>query len=365
MSHSRNIALSLLLAAGLQGASPVAHAQGVGPAPAKATAKPVTAKPGGDAATANAASKKADPAAAQSTIDAAAKQLEAGKPDSAVAALTSVISAGNLPPVLMARALYLRGAAYRKQSKPALAISDLTSALWLKGGLNDADRKEALLQRTAAYGEAGLTDQGQVTTAGSAAVQSDGTAREPRRSKEPLAGAASLAPKATAETAAPPAAASGGLFGGLFGGGGAPKTAAAPAVPAPVPAPAAGAAANAWSNTVKTAKTQPGGGVAAPATVAAATVAAAPAARSQVEGSYRSRIALVRTKAEADAVVAKLKSQFAAAIAGRTPEIGQAAFGNMGSFFQVRVGPFASAAEAQALCGRLKGSGLDCVPVDR
>ena len=71
----------------------------------------------------------------------------------------------------------------------------------------------------------------------------------------------------------------------------------------------------------------------------------------------------MRTKAEAEAVIAKLKVQYAAALGSRTPDIGETAFGNMGTFYQVRVGPFGTSADAQAMCGKLKGSGLDCVPV--
>ena len=48
----------------------------------------------------------------------------------------------------MAKALFYRGVAYRQQRKPAQAISDLTSALWLKGGLGGSDRADALQQRT-------------------------------------------------------------------------------------------------------------------------------------------------------------------------------------------------------------------------
>ena len=64
-----------------------------------------------------------------------------------------------MPPPQMARALYHRGVAYRKANKPAQAISDLTSALWLKNGLQDADRQDAVKQRADAYREAGLPDQ--------------------------------------------------------------------------------------------------------------------------------------------------------------------------------------------------------------
>ena len=89
------------------------------------------------------------------------KLLENGKADQAVQALTSTISGGNLPPAIMAKALLYRGMAYRQQQKPAQAISDITGALWLKGGLSPTDRTNALQQRAAAYQEAGLTENGE------------------------------------------------------------------------------------------------------------------------------------------------------------------------------------------------------------
>ena len=50
---------------------------------------------------------------------------------------------------------------------------------------------------------------------------------------------------------------------------------------------------------------------------------------------------------------------------GRQPLtfIDQAVIGNMGAFYRVRFGPFASAQQTQAVCAKLQGSGLDCMPV--
>ena len=55
--------------------------------------------------------KKQDPAEAQKSIEAALKLIEGGKADAAQQSLTSILSAGNLPPGLMARALLYRGMA--------------------------------------------------------------------------------------------------------------------------------------------------------------------------------------------------------------------------------------------------------------
>ncbi|HEU0063217.1 MAG TPA: tetratricopeptide repeat protein, partial [Hyphomicrobiaceae bacterium] len=97
------------------------------------------AEPGTQVAQAS-AKKKADPAEAQRAVEHAAKLIDAGKTEQAVQALSATLTGGNLPPAVMARALLLRGIAYRQQKKPAQAIADFTSALWLKGGLSESDR---------------------------------------------------------------------------------------------------------------------------------------------------------------------------------------------------------------------------------
>ena len=122
--------------------------------------------------------KKQDPAEAQRAIDAAAKLLQGGKAEQAAQALTAFLAGGNLPPAIMARALYTRGVAYRQQSKPAQAISDLTSALWLKGGLTAEDRQDALKQRSGAYADAGLTESGEVAAATAAPAAKEAATKE-------------------------------------------------------------------------------------------------------------------------------------------------------------------------------------------
>lgn len=72
--------------------------------------------------------------------------------------LSVALAGGGLPNAQMARALYLRGAANRRLGQPAQAISDLTTAVWLKGGLSDADKAKATEERQLAYREAGLGD---------------------------------------------------------------------------------------------------------------------------------------------------------------------------------------------------------------
>ena len=95
--------------------------------------------------------------------------------------------------------------------------------------------------------------------------------------------------------------------------------------------------------------------------LAAPPKAEAPPART--EGRFRVQLAAVRTEAEAMALAAKAKREHAEALAASEPQIDKAVLGNMGSFYLLRFGPFASEQETQAVCARLKGSGFDCMPV--
>ena len=89
----------------------------------------------------------------------------------------------------------------------------------------------------------------------------------------------------------------------------------------------------------------------------------AAAAPKAAEAKFRAQIALVRTRAEADVAAKKVKDKFAASLGTSELVIDQTTLGNMGTFFRVRIGPYISQIEAQAVCASLKGSGLDCVPV--
>ena len=133
----RKLALAAAAAIALAASS---APQGAAQAPGKAGAKKAPAKDAdGEAEGGTAKPKRQDPIEAERTIAAAAQQLEAGKSAEAAQALTRVLSGGGLPPAMMAKALFYRGVAYRQQKKPAQAIAGLTSALWLKGGVGEAD----------------------------------------------------------------------------------------------------------------------------------------------------------------------------------------------------------------------------------
>ena len=92
-----------------------------------------------------------------------AASLAAGKYDNAVRQLSSTINADNAAPGEAAKALYLRGIAYRKLNQPSRAIADLGAAIWL--GLSDADRVKALVNRGLAFQSAGLAREGEAEIA--------------------------------------------------------------------------------------------------------------------------------------------------------------------------------------------------------
>jgi hypothetical protein len=87
-----------------------------------------------------------------------AAALDAGKYDNAVRMLSSTVNSDTASPGDAAKALYLRGIAYRKMGQSAHAISDLGAAIFL--GLPDQDRVKALVNRGLAYQAAGLSSQG-------------------------------------------------------------------------------------------------------------------------------------------------------------------------------------------------------------
>lgn len=173
--------------------------------------KPAKSAPPKAAARKKAAEKapKADPAAAQGQVEDGINALAQGRADAAVASLTSALSASSLPSTQTARALYYRGVAYRRQAKPAQAISDLTNALWIKGGLTEEQRQDALQQRSGAYREAGLPDQGDPGNQRAVAGVKAGS------QSAPFATVAPPAPNGSSTTLT---AGGGGFFGSLFGG---------------------------------------------------------------------------------------------------------------------------------------------------
>jgi tetratricopeptide (TPR) repeat protein len=295
-------------------------------------------------------SKKPSPAEAKAAIDAAAKLLEAGKAEPAVEALSRTLANGRLPPAIMAKALLYRGSAYRQLNKPAQAIADLTSALWVKGGLGEADRADALKQRAAAYHAAGLSDTGAAAVSNTSAAGpttggwdffgslfGSSSSSPPPAPPQPVA-SPPAPPQPVASQPAPPQPVA--------------LPAAAPAnIPAAemAPSPHPPTATSAWTRNTQV-HNRPGD-------IETATASGRP------EGRFRIQIGMARTHDQAQEMAIKVKSRYGDAVGQREPEIDETVVGNMGSFYRVRIGPFASPQEGQAACSKLKGSGLDCLVV--
>jgi hypothetical protein len=115
------------------------------PAAAQTVAKPAeAAKPG-----------EAQAAGAAKSFEAGTKAFENGKAGEAIAALSSAITSGGLANPDLAKALFYRGVAQRREKKPGAALSDLNAAVWLRDGLSATDRavaedhRQALLREVA------------------------------------------------------------------------------------------------------------------------------------------------------------------------------------------------------------------------
>lgn len=312
------------------------------------------------------------------------KEYERGKLDQAVSTLSAAISAGGLSSQDLAKALYFRGKAYQKSNKSAEAIADLTSAMWIDGGLTAAEQQVALETRGKAYTAVGLSDPGPPvkSKAAEAAVAAG-------PSPSSVASGPSASPSAASSTASSSSpTSSGGLglgnvgsfFSNLFSGGGSqaaqPPTSTAsitqqgstpPAAAATPPKPPSSAV-SAWTSETQVALATPPRAPAPAATPAArpqATVPVAPAAAKAVAGRYRLQVAAVRSRAEAERLVSQLSSKHGSTLGGRSPDISETVFGNMGTFYQVNVGPFQKTSQTDSVCQALKADGYDCLVVLR
>ncbi len=104
------------------------------------------------------------------------KQISQKKFKLAIRTLTKAMNSGNLTDTEMAKALYLRGAAYSEQGRHSAAIADLTGAIWLKK-LTSGDRKKALARRAMSYQATGLGKLARIDLKRAGAVAKNRTAR--------------------------------------------------------------------------------------------------------------------------------------------------------------------------------------------
>jgi len=360
-----------------------------------------------------------------------AASLEAGKYDSAVRQLSATVNHENASPEQAAKALYLRGIAYRKLGEPGRAIADLGAALWL--GLPASDKVRALVNKGLAYKAAGLSSQGDaeldrarsasssstvqklIAEDGGAVVASTSSATETSSSQSSNSGEsvwnrivpsfggattsappppaepepAAPAPSSTRTAAAAPTAGwsasvtdetaeatSGNRVSRWFGsiaGDSAPTPTPAPAPEAPAPQAtpkpaAAPPSAASWAANTETTKVVSEGADSGSGTAVGrwfsrttSTGESAPATAA-TGGGYQVQLANSRSKAEAEALwkqVARSNQRLASA----SPQIEKVDIGSFGTFYSLKVGPFASEQEGSKVCNALKRAGTDCLVV--
>ncbi|MDP1911497.1 MAG: SPOR domain-containing protein [Hyphomicrobium sp.] len=320
----------------------------------------------------------------QQAFDAGIKAYGVGKNEEALRAFEAAIR-GGLPSAQMPRMLYYRGLVFRKMGKPGFAVSDLTSALWLKNGLSEAERADATKMRALAFQEAGISDVPAVPQSSYAEAPALPGQSTPAAGTQTASAGGAPAPATSNVPAAPtPTSSSGGVsgfFSSLFGGGS--STEEKPPEPAPAAtasianeAPAADSAG--WGGTTEvvaqpdaTTPERRGPEIASPFVTQVASVEkprasatdAAPVARSSPSGKYRLQVAAVRSRSEAEALAGLLVGRHAEQLGGRKPEVDESVIGSMGTFYRVRLGPYASAGEPETLCNALRSDGFDCLVV--
>jgi SPOR domain len=359
------------------------------PPAAKAVKKAAKAKakPGGSDAEPAGSEASRDGTAAWRDYDAGVQLLRSAQPEAASEKFSKVISGSNVPAPLLAKTLLQRGISYRQEGKPAQAVADLTSAMHLRNGLTEPEKADATTQRSAAYREAGLTEQGvaqpdQTRAAAVTSTTSGGSTS--RMAAQSVSGpVASLAPGA--EAPAPATSSVGGFFSNLFGTSESATAAPAPVVAAPKPPTAAVSAWSEPATPMPAAKAGKAGTKVAAATasetlpwerpagaptaddkppaktkVAVPKVPTATAAPGNQTGKFRLQLAAVMSREEAQASAARVKSQFGGDIGSRAATIDEAALGSS-TMYIVRFGPYASAAEIKSLCTRIRASGTDCL----
>lgn len=412
---------------------------------------------------------KKDPNAALKAYETGAKAYDGGKLEPAVQALSTALTSGGLPPDKMAKAYYYRGLAYKKQKKPAQALSDLTTSVWVNGGLNDSDKAAAMQARNDVYREAGLGDQappianavvpppkpagGVAQTAAPAAPAAAAPAPPPAPPPAPIAAMPTAMPEAQPAPAAPsrppaasaeqpvwqadtvttsraapsasamptsvpqpqqtaavsdayvppgqpmaapsnlatapdpaqPAASSdtlspiakagesiGGFFSNMFG------QSSSPPAPAPVATTTGSTGSDLTQGWEAADSARPQGPA---AQVSASEPQRAPGFETRVAvnepasaplpsagksgGKYRLQLASVRSRDEADRLVQTLMSAHGAQLGGAEASVDETVIGNMGTFYRVRLGPYADANEPRKLCTTLKPQGYDCQVVTK
>ncbi|MGE0202954.1 MAG: SPOR domain-containing protein [Hyphomicrobiaceae bacterium] len=306
---------------------------------------------------------KAKPAAA-SALQAGLKALKAGKNVQAISAFNQALAGGALPPADLARALYSRGVAYRRTGKSAQAISDLTSALWIKGGLTEGDRKAAIAVRAEAYKAVGLKGEGDPEVVRSApaarpAVTPAGWQTEFNGSGRPATPQPARAPAPAAQPSGSGTTISR-FFGGIFGSTQpqpGPTTSSITPRPAPRPVPPAVPKAGDWGRSTEI----------KPVATKQARLIEERKPIAKGRAVHEAQIATLRSPGEAQALASRIQARHKRLLGTMQPSIGQTVLGNMGTFYTVKIGPFASRTKVAQFCSKIKSAGdsIDCFPIGK
>ncbi len=94
-----------------------------------------------------------------------------------------------------------------------------------------------------------------------------------------------------------------------------------------------------------------------PPTVAVAT----PASGGARSGSHLVQVGAFGSESEANGVWSKMQGKLGGLVAGKSTDIERADLGAKGTFYRLRLGPFASSADAKTFCESLKARGQDCL----
>ncbi len=316
-------------------------------------------------------------------LQAGTKAVKDGKYQEAVRLLTRAIKSKSISNEQIAQALYQRGIAYQKDKKPAFAIADLTSALYIKS-LPAADRANAYKSRAKAYGALGQKARAVVDNkkAGSPAAATQAASNDNDRSSG-FTAKVSRTSKTKASAPSKPV-----------------KTSNRPAQTTQVNQGRwqTTATASSSGNEQSTEKSSGEGGgtflsrlfssqqeetkpqpkvrpkrtqTSAPVQNWGKTTQVKVASRrangqpAQAATGYRLQLASVRGQDQAKQAWRQLKSRHGDLLAGRDPEFQKLDLGEKGTYYRIQIGPFADKSETLELCNSFKKKGLDCFLVAR
>ncbi|MGH6865348.1 MAG: SPOR domain-containing protein [Methyloceanibacter sp.] len=347
--------------------------------------------------------------------------LASGNYDSAVRQLSATVNSEDASETQAAQALYLRGIAYRKLGQPGRAISDLGAAIWL--GLPASDRVRALVNRGLAFRSTGLSSQAEDELSkarkagssseveklisedggGSAAVAAFATEVSPNAGYETESSALRARPAPTPAPSTPrtaEGAPSGGWSASVSDGSEPPPSeggnrvsrwfgsltdsisSSGKSAPPPAPEPPAAAipseqvpreraaaatppSASSWASNTQTeravtdaAPSGGGGAIGRWFSRSDDTPAVAPSPSAASGGAYTVQLANSRSEAEAKALWQKVRGT--SEIASAQPRIEKIDIGDFGTFYSLKIGPFADRAQSAKVCNALKRNGTDC-----